>query len=359
MPSRILNLLLALSAAATALAQDSSLTPAQVSTVEKDITCLHDPGTHAQCFHRDRKRWQTRVDGRLRIFRSGEFGSGKNIDHVSPGFDFQTDYRDGGHATRQRRQTRPRRASSEILPGVSEKQWPITARELLGHLAGIRHYKHPEEYWSTIHYASVTESLDFFKADPLDFEPETKYQYSTFGFSILGCEVEGASGMKFMDFVKQKFFIPAGMEHIQIDDTFTIIPNRAHGYRKTEKGEVVNTWLADTSNKIPGGGMISTATDLADFAIATMHAKLVPQATLEKMWTPQTMRDGKKTGSGLDWGVGEIKGHKKVSHSGAQPGTSTDLILVPDLNAALVVMINMDGVPASQLADKILEGLVP
>lgn len=359
MPSRILNLLLALSAAATALAQDSSLTPAQVSTVEKDIhafmTQEHTPSVSIAIVKDGKLVW------------TGAYGF-SDLENSVPA-KTSTMYRLASISKPITATAVMQLANAGKLdldapvqkycPAYPEKQWPITARELLGHLAGVRHYKHPEESWSTIHYASVTESLDFFKADPLDFEPETKYQYSTFGFSILGCEVEGASGMKFMDFLKQNVFIPAGMEHIQVDDTFTIIPNRAHGYRKTEKGEVVNTWLADTSNKIPGGGMISTATDLADFAIATMYAKLVPQATLEKMWTPQTMRDGKKTGSGLDWGVGEIKGHKKVSHSGAQPGTSTDLILVPDLNAALVVMINMDGVPASQLADKILEGLVP
>jgi CubicO group peptidase (beta-lactamase class C family) len=149
------------------------------------------------------------------------------------------------------------------------------------------------------------------------------------------------------------------MEHIQTDDTFTIIPNRARGYRKTEKGEVVNTWLADTSNKIPGGGMIATATDLADFAIATMHATLVSRATLEKMWSPQTMRDGQRTSSGLDWEIGELRGHASVSHSGAQPGTSTDLILLPQINAAVAVMVNMDGVAASALAETILKDFVP
>ncbi len=247
----------------------------------------------------------------------------------------------------------------KYCPAYPEKQWPITARELLGHLAGVRHYKQPDEWRSTQHYDSVTQSLDFFKADPLDFEPGTKYQYSTFGFSILGCAVEGASGMKFMDYLQEKVFRPAGMERIQVDDTFAIISDRAHGYRKTEKGDVVNTWLADTSNKIPGGGMISTATDLANFAIATMHATLLSQTTLEKMWTSQTTGDGKKTGSGLDWGLGEIKGHKEVSHSGAQPGTSTDLIMLPELNVAVVVMMNMDGLPASQLAETILQGIAP
>jgi serine beta-lactamase-like protein LACTB, mitochondrial len=360
MPSQIVNLLfLFFLTASLGLAQDSSLTPTQIRTVEKEVNTFmsqqHAPSVSVAIVKDGKLAW------------TGAYGF-SDLENSVPA-KTSTMYRLASiskpitaTAVMQLAEAGKLDLDAPIqkyCPTYPQKQWPITARELLGHLAGVRHYKQPDEWRSTQHYASVTESLDFFKADPLESEPGTKYQYSTFGFSILGCAVEGASGMKFMDYLKEKVFRPAGMEHIQTDDTFTIIPKRAHGYRETENGEVVNTWLADTSNKIPGGGMISTASDLANFAIATMDAKLVSQATLEKMWTPQTMRDGKNTGSGLDWGLGEIKGHKKVSHSGAQPGTSTDLILLPDLNAAVVVMMNMDGLPASQLADKILQGLVP
>lgn len=360
MSSRIVNLIfLFLFTAATAIAQDSSLSPAQISDVEKVVAAFmaqqHAPSVSVAIVK----------DGKLAWTGAYGFADLENSVPAKP----STMYRLASISKPITATAVMQLADAGKLdldapiqkycPAYPEKQWPITARELLGHLAGVRHYKQDDEWRSTRHYESITESLDFFKADPLDFEPGTKFQYSTFGFSILGCAVEGASGMKFMDYLQEKIFRPAGMEHIQVDDTFAIIPNRARGYRKTETGEVVNTYLADTSNKIPGGGMISTATDLADFAIATMHAKLVSQATLEKMWAAQTTSDGKKTGSGLDWGLGEIKGHKEVSHSGAQPGTSTDLIMLPELNVAVVVMVNMDGVPASQLAETILQGITP
>jgi CubicO group peptidase (beta-lactamase class C family) len=246
--------------------------------------------------------------------------------------------------------------AQKYCPAFPQKQWTITTRELLGHLAGVRHYKNPEEEnKSTHHYTSIVDSLNFFKSEPLDFEPGTKFQYSTFGFSILGCEVEGASGMSFMDYLQRNIFQPAGMMHIRSDDTFAIIPNRTRGYRKTENGDVVNAYLADTSNKIPGGGLISTATDLANFAIATMHGELLTKSTEEEMWNPQKTRDGKSTSYGLGWGIGELKGKKKIAHDGGQPGTSTDLAMLPELDAAVVVMCNLEEVRARDLADKILE----
>src|SRR6201991_2136977 len=34
-------------------------------------------------------------------------------------------------------------------PAFPQKQWPVTARQLLGHLAGVRHYKSDAEFDST------------------------------------------------------------------------------------------------------------------------------------------------------------------------------------------------------------------
>ncbi|MCU1299497.1 MAG: beta-lactamase [Acidobacteriaceae bacterium] len=249
--------------------------------------------------------------------------------------------------------------AQKYCPAYPQKQWTITTRELLGHLAGVRHYKRDEENHSTSHFKSIVDSLDFFKSEPLDLEPGTKFKYSTFGFSILGCEVEGASGTSYMDYLQRNIFQPAHMQHIRSDDTYAIIPNRARGYRKNESGEVVNTYLADTSNKIPGGGLISTPTDLADFAIASMQGKLVTKATEEQMWMPQKTSDGKKTTYGLGWEIGDLQGKKKIAHSGGQPGTTTNLAMLPDLDLAVAVMCNMEDAHVRELADKILEQVAP
>jgi serine beta-lactamase-like protein LACTB len=249
--------------------------------------------------------------------------------------------------------------AQKYCPAYPSKGQILTTRELLGHLAGVRHYKNPEEEKSTHHYTSLVDSLDFFKADPLDFEPGSNFEYSTFGFSILGCEVEGASAMGYMDYLQRNIFQPAGMEHIRADDSYAIIPNRARGYRKSETGDVVNAYLADTSNKIPGGGLISTPTDLADFAMATMRGTLVTRASQELMWTSQQTRAGKATGYGMGWGIGDWKGERKIAHSGGQPGTSTDLVMLPEHDFAVAVMCNLEDAKASALADKILEEAAP
>lgn len=43
----------------------------------------------------------------------------------------------------------------KYCPAFPEKRWPVTTRQLLGHLSGIRHYKSDEEFNSTRFYATL------------------------------------------------------------------------------------------------------------------------------------------------------------------------------------------------------------
>jgi serine beta-lactamase-like protein LACTB, mitochondrial len=241
----------------------------------------------------------------------------------------------------------------KYCPAFPEKQWPVTTRQVLGHLSGIRHYKSDEEFNSTRFYASVAEGLDMFKDDPLLFEPGTKYNYTTHGYSVLGCVVEGASGQKFADFVSENVFKPAAMERIRVDSVVEIIPNRAQGYRMTNKGVLLNSPLADNSYKVPGGGFVSTAEDLARFAVALQTDRLLKHETFELMSAPQKLKDGKATSYGLGWSVGARNGQRTVGHSGAQQRVSTFLHMQPEQGLAVVIMSNLEGSRLGDLAQQI------
>src|SRR5271170_5227563 len=146
----------------------------------------------------------------------------------------------------------------KYCPVFPKKEWPITTRELLNHLGGIGHYNPdlhgdiPED--SARHYTSMEESLTIFANDPLVAKPGTKFQYSTYGYTVLGCVLEGATAQKYVDYVRENIFRPAGMEHTQPDDFFAIIPHRTRWYHKDSQGAVQNAGVLDSSYKIPGGG---------------------------------------------------------------------------------------------------------
>ena len=240
-------------------------------------------------------------------------------------------------------------------PEFPKKEFPITTRQLLGHLAGIRHYKNPEEAASTQHFFNLKSALTTFCDDPLLCEPGTKFHYTTFGYNLLGTLAETAGERSFVELLSEKLLRPAGMKDTVVDDHFALIHGRTRGYIRATKsvleklpaghnlieGRLYNAPLHDTSMKIPGGGLLSTAPDLVRFAAALHTGKLLKRATCELMWTIQKTADGKETGYGLGWRIKRHSGRKVVWHTGGQSGTSTVLVLFPETGTSVALMSNL------------------
>jgi len=248
-------------------------------------------------------------------------------------------------------------AIQTYVPSFPEKKAPITAELLLKHHSGIRHYK-DDEVRSAVFYNRVGDSLAIFQNDPLLFTPGERFSYTTYGYNLLGAAIEGASGQDYVRYVQENVCQKAGMTTIQPDNPYKIIPHRAAGYRikgSLEKGELLNDFMVDVTNKIPGGGWCSTAGDLARFAIALADGKLVSRETLERMWTPQVPGNGKPTGYGYGCSINVVNGQRLIAHSGGQPKVSTFLVLSPERRAAVALMSNLYNAPVQPLAGEILE----
>jgi CubicO group peptidase (beta-lactamase class C family) len=247
----------------------------------------------------------------------------------------------------------------KYCPAFPQKPWPITTRQVMGHLSGIRHYKSGSqddpEVGNTRHFDNpIQGGLDFFKNDVLLSEPGKQFHYSTHGYTLVGCVMEGASGAKYTDLMRQSVFLPAGMEHTQADDRFAIIPYRTRFYQKTASGSVHNADFLDSTYKIPGGGWLSSAEDMARFEVAILADKLMKRTTRDLMWTPLKPSGEPANGYALGWGTSNENGLHIVAHSGGQQGTSTDFVLAPEQRAGVVVLTNMEDIPAGDLSKEIL-----
>ncbi len=250
----------------------------------------------------------------------------------------------------------------KYCPAFPVKDVPITTREVLGHLGGIRHYKggaDDPEIDNTKHFDNPIEGgLNFFKNDPLVATPGTKFSYSTQGYTLVACVIEGASGQKYVDFVRDNVFVPASMPHSRADDRFAVIPHRTRFYSKDKSGAITNSEFLDSSYKIPGGGWLSSAIDMANFEVAMLNDRIVTRATRDVMWTSQKTPDGKETGYGLGWGTGKDLGPVSVGHAGGQQGTSTMIMMIPERRAGVVVLMNMDGGDSSALTTDLMKILI-
>lgn len=255
----------------------------------------------------------------------------------------------------------------DYCPSFPAKRWPVTCRQLLGHLGGVRHYRRPLESVGTRHFDQVQSALTLFSDDPLLHEPGTRFHYTTFGYNLLGAVAERSADATFMSLLEKHVLEPAEMRATRRDDHFAIVPHRARGYVKVTPAlaarqrlngrfppqTLINAELHDTSMKVPGGGLLSTAPDLARFAAAVNQGKLLAAATVDAMWSSQQTREGKETGYGLGWKVGTTNGNKFAAHSGGQAGTSTYLLTLPRTGTCVALMCNLQGARLQPLAEAI------
>jgi serine beta-lactamase-like protein LACTB, mitochondrial len=251
----------------------------------------------------------------------------------------------------------------KYCPYFPQKSGPITTREVMGHLGGIRHYKSESaddpEIGNTKHFDNpIQAGLDFFKNDPLVAAPGSHFSYSTQGYTLVGCVMEGASGTKYTEYMRQHVLQPAGMEQTRTDDRMAIIPYRTRFYQKTESGTVENAGFLDSSYKIPGGGWLSSAEDMAHFEVAVLNDKLIKRTTRDLMWTPLKPSDGSDDTYGLGWGSLTIDGVRAFGHSGGQQGTSTYFLVAPDKQAGVVVLTNMEDADPKTLALEVMKVLL-
>jgi len=244
------------------------------------------------------------------------------------------------------------------VPSFPEKRWPITARQLAGHLAGVRHYL-GREFLSNRRYTTVLEGLQIFADDSLLFEPGTRYSYSSYGWNLISAVVEAAADVDFLTFMQQRVFDQLAMENTVADHTDSIIPHRTRFYQRTEDGRVVNAPFVDNSYKWAGGGFLSTPEDLLRFAFAHPYGGFLKPETVEMLWTSQRTADGEETGYGIGWRVTALEGRVvEVAHGGGSVGGTTFLLIYPEERAALAIVGNMTQAPTSAPAWLVLDAFL-
>ena len=241
------------------------------------------------------------------------------------------------------------------VPDFPEKRWPVTTRQLGGHLAGVRHYAGMEEMLSDEHYPTVSDGLVIFADDSLLFEPGTDYSYSSYGWNLLSAVMESAAGEPFLDFMRDEVFEPLGLRHTVADLNGEIVPDRTRFYERDSEGRIVNAPHVDNSYKWAGGGFLSNPEDLVRFGVAHMEPGFLQAETLELLQTSQVRRDGTATNYGIGWRTGvQDDGDETLGHSGGSVGGTTLLLIVPAHDLVVAGVVNISG-PAADIVTRVAE----
>ena len=228
----------------------------------------------------------------------------------------------------------------DYVPYFPDKRWPLTTRQLGGHLGGIRHYQ-GTEFLSAKPYNTVEESIGIFAADTLMHEPDSKFLYSSYGWNLISAVIEGASGTSFLETMRSEVFGLLGLVHTVADHPDSLIVQRVRFYARAEQGGFVNATFVDNSYKWAGGGFLSSVEDMARFAQAHLDDGYLSNEAREVLFTSQTTADGAGTGYGFGWRAEQHDDHLFLSHGGGSVGGSTVLIMQPDTRVVVASHVNL------------------
>ena len=233
------------------------------------------------------------------------------------------------------------------LPGCWSE---ITIRHLLSHTSGIKDFINEPtiDLKQDIKAEDVIASL---KDRALNFAPGEKYAYSNTGYHLLGMIIHKLTGQLWGDFVKERIFDPLEMNQTRVVSLSEVITNRAAGYVWEENRIKNGHYLAPSVLAYAGGGLRSTALDLARWDAALWSDKILQQSTLQQMWTSAKCNDGSNAGYGFGWGVGEMQGHRFVSHTGSHmTGFKTIIMRFLEDKLSVIVLTNQRNADQTAIA---------
>jgi serine beta-lactamase-like protein LACTB, mitochondrial len=250
------------------------------------------------------------------------------------------------------------------VPAFPEKQWPVTLRQVMGHVAGVRNDGGDEGPLLSRRCERTVDALESFGDRPLLFEPGTRYSYSSYSWILVSAAVEAAAGEALVPFMQKHVFDPLGMADTIADSAPAPIANRATSYFPRFAADprygLHLMRPIDYSCYAGSSVFLSTPSDLVRFGMAINGSKLLQPATVQLLQTSQRLGSGEETGYGLGWDVETvtISGEETrwVGHEGTSlGGMVASLMTFPRLGIVVAVTSNISYADTEALALKIAQ----
>jgi len=236
---------------------------------------------------------------------------------------------------------------TRYFPDGPEAWQNITVRHMLTHTSGMTDY--PQDFDLRRDYTE-DELYQRIKPIPLAFQPGEKWSYSNLAYVMLGILIHKVSGKFYGDFLQERIFKPLEMTTARIISESDIVPNRAAGYHVVN-GQLKNQdWVSPSLNTTADGALYLTIYDMAKWDAALYTDKLLKTSSLEQMWTPVKLNDGKTHPYGFGWALGQVRGHRIIEHGGAWQGFKAQISRYVDDKLTVIVLANQIRTNQSKLA---------
>jgi beta-glucosidase-like glycosyl hydrolase/CubicO group peptidase (beta-lactamase class C family) len=224
----------------------------------------------------------------------------------------------------------------------------VTVRHLMTHTSGLPPFK---EYWRTS--TGKADTLRRIFAEPLEYEPGTKVEYSDLGIILMAEIIQRLTGKPLDELAHEYIFSPLGMKNTMYRPPKSLWPEIAPTEVDNQlRHRLVQGEVHDENAFVIGGvsghaGVFSTAPDLAAFCQMLLnggvyaHQRVLKRATIAEFTVPQALAKNERT---LGWVVpteGSSSGHYFSAHSYGHTGfTGTTIWIDPDRQLFVVLLTN-------------------
>ncbi|HTT17642.1 MAG TPA: serine hydrolase domain-containing protein [Candidatus Sulfotelmatobacter sp.] len=230
----------------------------------------------------------------------------------------------------------------------------VTLQQLLTHTGGTGDIFGPEFETHRLELRTIADYIALYGNRGPKFEPGTRWEYSNYGFILLGAIIEKVSGQSYYGYVREHIFEPARMTSTGSEPEDKAIPDRSMGYTKIGSAWAPNTDTLPYRGTSAGGGY-STVEDLTRFAEAIKNHKL-----LDVLYTGM-LTTGKPGTPNMSYAYGFedrlVHGIRCFGHGGGAPGMNGDLKICPETGYVVAVLANLDPPAATRVSEFILNRL--
>jgi len=249
----------------------------------------------------------------------------------------------------------------------------ITLRDLVSHRSGIGRH---DELWDETDWPReelLRRILSMPPARPI----RTGYIYNNLMFVAAGEAVGAAAKSTWEDFIRTRIFTPLGMTHSRITFAEWNAADHATGHRwDAANARAVVEPFTNYDAIAPAGTIKSSALDMAQWlrfqlAGGTIDGmRLVSTAALDETHMPQLVlrRDAESRETNpetniasyaMGWNVSDYRGELLIAHAGALNGFRSQVALLPNRHAGVVVMTNVGrGLAGVTVRNSILDRLL-
>jgi D-alanyl-D-alanine carboxypeptidase len=233
---------------------------------------------------------------------------------------------------------------TRFFPDYPQPGGGATVRQLLNHTSGIQSYTGIPGWMveaNTNRPHSTAEMVALFRDLPSPTPPGQAWAYNNSGYVMLGAIVEQVTGKPWHQAVAERIAGPLRLGTLRYGVTGESAPAMAHGYTGGESGPQPALRI-HMSVPHGAGALIGTVDDLAAWARALHHGRVVSPALYQEMIRPTALPDGSTSPYGYGLGLAELRGRPTVGHGGGIFGFNTDSLYIPSEDLFVAVLANSD-----------------